>query len=92
VSATFPVRSKGEPISVSVVPVLLYVVPVNYIQYERAWLLLMDLKQSKKKHWYIVQSHTHRHTHTHVCTQKINLMLSLPSEPSMSRETTGNSK
>lgn len=65
-----------------------YVVPVNYIQYERARLSLMDLKQSKRKHWYIVLPHTH----THICAQKLNLMLSLPSKPSMSRETTGNSK
>lgn len=86
-------RCSRDPISVSAAAALLYVVPVNYIQYERARLSLMDLKQSKRKHWYIVQSHTHTHTDIYcMCTQKINLMLSLSSEPSMSRETTGNSK
>lgn len=43
--------------------VILYVVPVNYIQYERARLLLMDLKQSMRKHWYMVQLHTHIYAH-----------------------------
>ena len=57
-------RCSRDPISVSAAPVLYYVVPVNYIQYERARLRLMDLKQSKRKHWYIVLLHTHTYMHT----------------------------
>lgn len=54
---------------------ILYVVPVNYIQYERARISLMDLKQSKRKHWYIVQSHTHTHTYMHT-ENKFNVVTS----------------
>lgn len=57
-------RCSRDPISVfSSAAAILYVVPVNYIQYERARLSLMDPKQSKRKHWYIVRSHTRAHTH-----------------------------
>ena len=57
---------------------LRYASPINYIQYEGVWLQLTDLIQSKRKHWHIRHKYTLR-------TQKINIILSLPSSPSLSR-------
>lgn len=54
---------------------ILYVVQVNYIQYEGARLSLIYLKQSRRESWYIPQSYIHTHIHIYMHTEnKFNVV------------------
>ena len=57
---------------------------------------MIYLKQSEENTGTLLSpTHTPSHTHINIyiyAPRNINLVLSLPSKPSMSRETTGNSK